>query len=259
MKKKVFGTTERAASNANCMSGCSHNCHYCYAKTMAIRFHRKSPETWKIEEPRPIRKIGKRIGRIMFPTTHDISLTNCDYCFDYLDIILQAGNEVLIVSKPHIQVIEKLCSRYFKYKDKILLRLTIGSASNKTLALWEPGAPDFTERFKALKFAYASSFKTSISCEPMLDTDMSTLIESVRPYVTDCIWLGIMNSPFTRLKINGAPKEIIEEAKKLVKHYGRKTIKELYAKYRYDPLIKWKESIKKVVGIEVPTTKGLDI
>ena len=154
MKKKVFGTTEWAASNANCISGCSHNCHYCYAKTMAIRFHRKTTETWKIEEPRPLRKIGKRVGRIMFPTTHDISLTNYNLCFDYLDLILQTGNEVLIVSKPHLEVIEKLCSRFIKYKDKILFRFTIGSASEETLALWEPGAPNLSERLSALETAY---------------------------------------------------------------------------------------------------------
>jgi hypothetical protein len=33
----------------------------------------------------------------------------------------------------------------------------------------------------------------------------------------------------------------------------------LYARHRDDTVIKWKDSIKKVVGIERPTEKGLDV
>jgi hypothetical protein len=33
----------------------------------------------------------------------------------------------------------------------------------------------------------------------------------------------------------------------------------LYERYRDNPLIKWKESIKKVVGIDLLTEAGLDI
>lgn len=256
--KQVFGTKEWAASNANCINGCSHDCHYCYAKTMALRFHRKTVESWKEEERRDLKKIGKRQGRIMFPTTHDITPSNSDYCFEYLNQILSAGNQVLIVSKPHFNVIANLCHTFSVYKDKILLRFTMGTSSDK-LALWEPGAPNFNERLKALMVAHMSGFQTSVSCEPMLDTDMSILIEAVRPYVTDCVWLGIMNSPFLRLKINGAPEDVIEEAKRLVGFYDDKNVKKLYDRYKNDSLIKWKESIKKIVGIEVPEEKGLDI
>jgi hypothetical protein len=36
-------------------------------------------------------------------------------------------------------------------------------------------------------------------------------------------------------------------------------IYEIYEMFKNDPLIKWKESIKKVVGLEIPTESGLDI
>ncbi len=36
-------------------------------------------------------------------------------------------------------------------------------------------------------------------------------------------------------------------------------IMELYELYKNNPTIKWKESIKKIVGIEIPTQAGLDI
>lgn len=36
-------------------------------------------------------------------------------------------------------------------------------------------------------------------------------------------------------------------------------IKELYAKYAAHPKIKWKESIKKAVGLDLPDEIGLDV
>ncbi len=38
--KPPTGTQEWAASNVNIQDGCEHDCRYCYAKTMAIRFKR---------------------------------------------------------------------------------------------------------------------------------------------------------------------------------------------------------------------------
>ena len=93
----------------------------------------------------------------------------------------------------------------------------------------------------------------------MLDTDMGDLIDSVRPWITDCVWLGIMNSPFARLGINGAPENVMEAAAKLVAFYDSVAVKALYNRYKDDPMIKWKESIKKIVGLEIPTEKGLDV
>ena len=48
--KQVFGTTEWATKNANFISGCIHNCKYCYSKEMAIRFKRKTSGNWAVEE-----------------------------------------------------------------------------------------------------------------------------------------------------------------------------------------------------------------
>ncbi len=45
--KAVFGTHEWASYNENCLLGCSHDCRYCYAKSIAIRLKRKTPTDWK--------------------------------------------------------------------------------------------------------------------------------------------------------------------------------------------------------------------
>jgi len=34
---------------------------------------------------------------------------------------------------------------------------------------------------------------------------------------------------------------------------------DLYSRYKDEGNIKWKESIKKVVGLEIPVEKGLDV
>ncbi|MFX0035186.1 MAG: hypothetical protein ACFE9I_06050 [Candidatus Hermodarchaeota archaeon] len=50
-RKITLGTKEWADSNVNCYFGCSNNCRYCYEKKMAIRFKRKTEESWKLMEP----------------------------------------------------------------------------------------------------------------------------------------------------------------------------------------------------------------
>jgi len=43
----ISGTKEWSVESVNCVTGCSHNCRYCYARAMALRFHRiKRPEDW---------------------------------------------------------------------------------------------------------------------------------------------------------------------------------------------------------------------
>lgn len=36
-------------------------------------------------------------------------------------------------------------------------------------------------------------------------------------------------------------------------------IRALFARYKDDPKIKWKDSIKQVVGLQRPTTSGMDV
>jgi hypothetical protein len=43
----------------------------------------------------------------MFPSSHDISPKNADLAIGFLEKMLKAGNDVLVVSKPHLDVVEK--------------------------------------------------------------------------------------------------------------------------------------------------------
>ena len=263
MGKTVFGTGEWAKSNHNIQFGCENNCIYCYARSMCPRHGKTTVEAWKNPVPKPgalEKRFGKRSGTIMFPTTHDITESNIHDCIKALLAMLKAGNQVLVVSKPVPYCIRQICEYCREYKSQILFRFTIGSADDRILKFWEPGAPNFGNRLAALREAYWRGFQTSVSCEPMLDDRIGNVIKAVKAYVTDAVWLGKANLLVERLKMNGEwNDETGAKAKQLTEWQSDDRIKLLYELYKKNDMIKWKESIKKVVGIEVPTEKGLDI
>ena len=196
VRKITLGTKECADSNVNCYFGCSNNCRYCYAKKMAIRFKRKTEENWKIMIPNSL-KIEKnyrhRNGRIMFPTSHDITIESLVNCLKVLNKLLVAKNNVLITTKPSVYCINEICKKFKKYINLIQFRFTITSINNDILEFWEPNAPTFEERYKSLKLAFQNGYKTSISIEPFLDLNPYILVENLLPFVTESIWIGKIN------------------------------------------------------------------
>lgn len=260
MSKSVFGTKEWSDHSLNCSNGCSHNCRYCYAKKMAVRYGRKTKENWNVEEVK-YKKTPKLKGKVMIPTTHDITETTFDQVWFHIKNLLLAGNEILIVSKPHITEIKKLIKEIELLKntvidndfnEKLLFRFSIGSTDNNVLNYWESGATSFEERLECLKFVYESSYKTSVSSEPMLSIDQDDLYIKTIPYITDSIWFGKLNNH----KLN---EEDAYYAGLIQKNSSKDFIINLYKRYKHDSKVKWKESIKKVVGIEIPTKTGMDI
>lgn len=258
----VFGTYEWAVKNYNIVSGCSHNCKYCYSREMAIRFKRKTPASWKNEEllnSYNNLKIGKVNGQIMFPSSHDITPNNLNISIEVIRKILKNDNRLLIVSKPHLDCITKICEEFEDKKQCILFRFSIGSSNNKTLRYWESSAPLFEERLKSLQFAYGKGFKTSVSCEPMLDNNIDDVIKEVEEFVTDSIWIGKMNFLTRRLRINGyCDDNSVKMAHELMEWQADDKIIELYNRLKDNSKIKWKESIKKVLKLEISETNGLD-
>lgn len=265
MAKKVFGTQEWAEHTRNIISGCDHDCKYCYSKEMAIRFKRKTPQTWKEEELNH-KKLNERIkkydGKIMYPSAHDITPINIETHLKYLSNLLNVGNELLVVTKPHYTCIKKLCETLENYKDQILFRFTVGSPNTKILHFWEPNAPGYAERKKSIQYAYEQGYNTSISVEPMLDKidNIKKLVDDLLPSVSDSIWIGKPNFLKRRVKMNG---ELTPEAMKKIGDLDEwcsdTNIKSLYKDLKKNKKIKWKESIKKVIGLDIPTKAGLDI
>jgi DNA repair photolyase len=136
VNKNIFGTYEWAVKNANFINGCSHDCLYCYSKEMAIRYKRKTTKNWEKEEinhSQLCKTFKITEGTIMFPSSHDITPENLDKSVEFLHNLLIPGNKILIVSKPHLLVIKRLCKEFIDYQENILFRFTIGSLDSQIL------------------------------------------------------------------------------------------------------------------------------
>ena len=261
-KKSVFGTKEWASHNVNCCQGCIHDCIYCYAKYNSTkRFKTVKPEDWTKEviNANALKKnYPKYSGNVMFPTTHDITPSNVDACIVVLNKLLKAGNNVLIVMKPHLDCIDKICLSFEQYKSQIIFRFTICASDDVILKYWEPGAPCFEERFFSLKWAHKAGFETSISMEPCLDwPNVISNFYLMAPYVTNSIWIGTLNYIDERVEIKtDKDREMVKQMKNWM---TQETFQKVYDELKDHPLIKWKESMKKALNLPLVDEVGQDI
>ena len=201
---------------------------------------------WRLNPAACMKKYNRRSGRIMFPTTHDLvpDPEFLDPCLTVLCKLLKSGNEVLVTSKPSPVVIREINNRFSEYREQIQFRFTIGSLNSEVLAFWEPGTPPFEDRLEALKIAYTNNFKTSISIEPFLDYDPCPLVRTLRPFVTESIWIGRMNY-IDRKNLSEEEKGQFDAIRE---NYTMKNILSIYKLFKDDPIIRWKDSIKKMLA-----------
>lgn len=246
------GTREWSESSYNVGIGCKNACLYCYARVHALRFGIiKTRDEWSTERLSNKKiKPEKRKGIIMFPTQHDITPFYLPEIMKALDALLSVGNKILLVSKPHPECIEAICERYVEHKDNILFRFTIGDVNPYISSFWEPGAPLPEERFEALGITKHYGFQTSVSIEPMLRDIEGTLCvaHAVKPFVTEKIWIGKMNKIDERVKASSPGMSNIIKAIKIWQ--SDFNILRLVNELRNDPMIEWKDSIKKVIEKE---------
>jgi len=256
MTKNIVGTYEWAKKTRNFQTGCENGCLYCYAREMAMRFGQMDSKDWtnvRIRQNDLDKNIPNFGEVVMFPSSHDITPGNIEETIIFLGKLLRAGNDVLVVSKPSLECIKRICIEFSGYKNNLLFRFTIGSVSDSVLKFWEPNAPSFDDRLKALKHAHKQGFKTSVSCEPMLDNHIEKVIKKVEPFVTETIWLGKVNRLLGttgkgRLEFNGELNSTTQKkAEELNDWQNDDNMITLYKKYKRNKKIRWKESIKHVL------------
>lgn len=248
-----FGTREWSEFSYNICLGCSHNCRYCYARARALRNNLiATPEEWAIERV-DMNKVNathnrRTNGLTMFPSSHDITPAILDPCMATIDAMLKADNNLLIVSKPHLECVQAMCERFADYKGKLLFRFTIGSLDDSRTSFLEPGAPPPAERLECLKLACRSGYKTSVSMEPMLEDEIGTMevIRSVYPFVSEDIWIGTMNSLRSRFVGNA------QEAAETIRYFNHanspEAVMALHQRFKDNSKIKWKESISRMLS-----------
>ena len=261
-KPRISGTKEWSVESVNILLGCAHQCRYCYARANALR-RKQIPnvQVWgrsylTLREKEVAKRRKDVGGTVMFPSTHDILPEFLEPSLTVIGNILEAGNRILIVSKPHLECIEAICREFEQYRDRILFRFTIGAMDSSILEYWEPGAPAFEERLASLKHAYRQRFATSVSCEPMLDSEnVVALFCALAPYVTDSIWIGKMNGIDYRVEPGTDPRAI----RRIKDGQTDGRVREIYAALKHEQKVKWKESFKKVLGLDLAEEPGLDV
>ncbi len=252
-ERSGFGTLEWSEHSENVCKGCSHLCLYCFAAHNAARFKWRPREEWGREEltKKALRtSYPKRTGQIMFPTTHDITPGTLEASTRFLKLMLAAGNQVLIVSKPHLECVQHLCAELSAFRNQIMFRFTIGSMDSGVTSFWEPCAPLPAERLESLQHAYTSGYRTSVSCEPLLGglATAQAILAHVRPFVTDSVWIGKMNRIRSRVDISDPAIE--KQVAAIESEQTDDRIIAMHELLKSDPLIYWKDSIKKVVTKE---------
>jgi DNA repair photolyase len=251
MAKHISGTLEWATHNLTIISGCSHACRYCYARAIALRFGQiKTEEEWNTPHLRK-REVGKRRsklkGRILFQSASDITPATIAPCIAVLRNLLCAGNEVLIVSKPHLSCIDRICDEFAGFSNQILFRFTIGAKDDRVLSYWEPGAPNFSERYLSLVHAAEAGYATSVSCEPCLDTEnVVALFSLCEPYITDSFWIGKAN----KLRQRCVPGTSESEIARIEAGQTDEQVLRVYALLKDQTKVRWKESYCSVLGIK---------
>lgn len=237
------GTKEWAQRNENCYQHCRNGCRYCYAMRNDIRFRHGTPASWLEMKPNlkslDRKKFIRRTGRVMFPTAHDLFYDQKDVWGGFLSHLINTNDEVLITTKPDPNVINWICHVFLGDKDKIQFRFTITSYHDKYTKFWEPFAPLYEKRFDALRIAFDRGFKTSISMEPFLDDQPEFLVERLKPYVTESIWIGPMN--FKHVNPKEFKLDELLEVQRVKNLCCKKQLTEIYTNLKGEPLIRFKD------------------
>lgn len=268
-----MGTKEWAWKTVNLIKGCDVNCSYCYAKAMGKR-RGIIEENWKHMEIN-WKMVNKGYGKvkkksdapwdIMFPSAHNIPIKEPYFsaCMKVLGKMLKAGNSVLVTLKPFLSVVKAICNDFYKYRNKMAFRFTIGSCDSEILKIFEPYGPSFEERIDALEYATASGFPTTVSAEPLLDLTPYKLISEVEPFLSEIdyakdigtIWIGLLKVKYLPISLRkGKIKAYLDKLLPALKfeHFY------LYYERLYNhSRVKWKESITSLLVMNDIKIKGL--
>jgi DNA repair photolyase len=186
----------------------------------------------------------KRKGRIMIPSSHDLTPKFKNETLIVIEKLLKSNNHLLITSKPHLSIIHSIIDKFSNFRNQIQFRFTITSSINENLRFWEPFAPDFEERLECLKYAHKNYFKTSVSIEPFLDNELINLIKTIDPFVTESIWIGLMN--YIDLNVDRSLQNKYDSIRNL---YNNSNLLKIYNSLKNNVKIRWKDSFRKKISI----------
>jgi hypothetical protein len=92
----------------------------------------------------------------------------------------------------------------------------------------------------------------------MLDTDnIVPLYETLIPHISDSIWFGKMRN--ARRLMHPSTPEDEAALQRIEEGQTDDRIRQIYRSLKRRPKVKWKDSIKRVVGLSLATEAGKDV
>lgn len=257
------GTREWSEHSVNVCRGCAHGCLYCYGRANALRFGRISKgKSWTnevVNADAAVKRYPLYEGRVMFPTTHDITLSNAGACLAVLVSLLRAGNDVLVVSKAGLHVPALLgvarglvSTAHSTTPVPLELRVSLTCLNPERARFWEPGAPTPGERLDALRAARDAGFPTSVSIEPLLEAEnfKGIVLAAQDAGVRGEIWIGAANHLRARTAWCRGLPGLEEEIRRIQAGQTPEKMREIYAALKGNPQVRWKDSYQKALGID---------
>ena len=258
MKKTLNPRTEWAGAYYNMEQGCTNACRYCYARAMAVRQRRCTVTGWGDPQPYKTWMAGANKYHsgdlVMFPTTHDITPDNIDRACIALRRLINAGNRVLIVSKPRRACIDRLiqtADQTIGGREAVSFRLTITTVEPDVSRLWEPGASLPDERLDCLAAVAAAGYNISVSSEPWIGgldeaIDIHAAVIDACPTIS-CQWFGREALPEYRIGLEGTP-EAGRCLDYILSAQTPAACRAVYNQFKNNDLIRFKNDFMKLIG-----------
>jgi len=80
--------------------------------------------------------------------------------------------------------------------------------------------------------------------------------QRLKPFVTNSIWLGKMNE--IRKRVQPRTDEEVRACDRIEQQQSDDRVKEIFGQLKDEPLVRWKDSIKKVMGLKMAAEAGMD-
>lgn len=256
-KKRLTGFNELAEVKMNITKyGCEYLCRYCFNLSLCVfgrGFDPADLDVTVIDREKLNALIDREGDTVIYPNTHDITPKHLESHLLFIGKLLAVYPKVTVISKPNLVCIRAICEAFPEQKDKLTFLFTIGTVDDKNREFWEPHAPSIPERVECLKLAHELGFKTSVISEPLLDETPDGILDLVKPYVSDVIWIGKGKMMAQRVSCNGhKDPESKARVKQLEAWHSKAKLEVIYQRLKDDPQIRWKETIQKILGLQLP-------
>ena len=190
----------------NPITGCIHNCPYCWAKSLADRWGK--PFYPQFREHFLKDKMPDNGGWIFVGSTGDLMCDgmNHEWIVKVIEYIYnnETDNKFLLQTKNPLRFLYWQIETLLRtVQDKIIVGTTF-ETNRKTLGT----APPPVDRYEALLWMREQGYRTFISMEPMADFDLEVIKEWIFQLQPEAIELGLEN--YTKFLTPPPEEKIVE-------------------------------------------------